>query len=31
MAPDHEKACVACRVSSRHGDLDGKESSHLGP
>lgn len=21
MAPDHEKACIACRVSSQHGDL----------
>lgn len=29
MAPDHEKACVACRVSSRHQIWAGKKASFL--
>lgn len=29
MAPDHEKACVACRVSSRYQIWVGKKASFL--
>lgn len=28
MAPDHEKACVACRVSSHRGDGKKNQSGH---